>query len=61
MADMANVLIKCPKSGMPVPTGIAMDKVAFATATLKNNTVGLCPDCGESHTWSKDDAFLGGE
>ncbi len=40
---------------MPVGTGISMDRASFETATLQNNTVGLCPECGADHVWSKED------
>lgn len=55
---MGQVLIKCPKTGKPLPTGFAMDQVSFDSSTLTNNTVGPCPHCGENHTWSKSDAWL---
>jgi transposase len=54
---MANVMIKCPKTGKLVSTGISMDKKSFDTAKLVNNTVG-CPACGGKHVWSKEDAIL---
>lgn len=54
---MASVMIKCPKTGKLVPTGISMDKKSFETAKLENNAVG-CPACGGNHTWSKKDAVL---
>jgi hypothetical protein len=55
---MAQVMIKCPKTGKLVPTGIVMDKISFKTSTLTNNTLGNCPACGENHVWSKKDAIL---
>lgn len=54
---MPSVKIKCPVTGKDVPTGMVMDLVSFANATLTNNTI-QCPHCGKVHTWSKVDAFV---
>jgi hypothetical protein len=56
---MPRVMIKCPKTFMLVPTGIAMSKSSFDNPTnvLATYTV-RCPSCGEKHTWSKSDAVL---
>jgi len=60
MSDHARpIVIRCPTTGGFVTTGIAMDAGSFASCSLSNNTVGPCPHCGGSHTWSKADAFLG--
>lgn len=58
---MAQVMIRCPKSKMPVPTGISMSKAAFESSTLENNSIGPCPDCEATHTWSKSEAFVLGD
>jgi endogenous inhibitor of DNA gyrase (YacG/DUF329 family) len=57
---MSNVVIKCPQTGKTIPTGIAMDKVSFESATLTNNSFGPCPACGRRHTWDKRDAWVQG-
>lgn len=54
---MGMVMIKCPKTGKPLPTGIAMDKKSFESSSMSNNSVG-CPHCGESHVWNKRDAWV---
>jgi len=54
---MAQVMIKCPKTKKPIPTGMSMDRRAFETSTLTNNST-YCPICKTTHTWSKADAFL---
>jgi endogenous inhibitor of DNA gyrase (YacG/DUF329 family) len=56
---MGMVMIVCPTTKKPVPTGIAMDKASFNSSTLTNNSVS-CPHCGKMHVWSKRDAFLAG-
>lgn len=50
-------MIKCPKTGKPVPTGVVMDAASFATASLTGNRV-KCPHCPETHRWDKKDAWL---
>jgi hypothetical protein len=55
---MAKVMIRCPKTNNPVPTGNEVD----TQKTLDNNTLagsfGPCPECGERHTLSQRDLFL---
>jgi hypothetical protein len=53
-------MIRCPKTDDPVDTGVVMGKEAFESGStpLINITLGKCPACGESHAWSKYDAFL---
>ena len=54
---MANVVIKCPKTGKLVPTGMNMDEASFKTSSMSGNSF-ICPACGETHTWNKDQASL---
>jgi predicted RNA-binding Zn-ribbon protein involved in translation (DUF1610 family) len=54
---MLAILIKCPKTGKIINTGISMAAEIFETATLSQNAV-ECPYCGETHVWDKKDAFL---
>ncbi len=56
---MGMVMITCPTTKKPLPTGIAMDKASFNSSTLTNNSVS-CPHCGKMHVWSKKDAFHAG-
>jgi len=55
---MARVMITCPETGNPVPTGFDMDEGSFEGSTLTDNTFSPCPECGQAHTWSKEDAYL---
>jgi hypothetical protein len=57
---MARIMIRCPKTQRPIPTGIAADPAAYETLTLEGNSV-KCPACGETHVWDKKDAFLEGQ
>lgn len=56
---MAMLMIKCPKTGKPVPTGMDMpvEQVKSGQIQLENNSVGPCPECGETHTWSGKDVL----
>jgi endogenous inhibitor of DNA gyrase (YacG/DUF329 family) len=56
--NMGTVTIKCPKTGKPLGTGIAADKVSFESSSFENGKAGPCPHCGETHTWSKRDAWV---
>lgn len=54
---MPMVMIKCPKTGKDVPTGIAMDKKSFDTSQMSGNRL-RCPHCGDTHVWNKSDAYI---
>jgi hypothetical protein len=51
------VVIRCPKTGEEVPTGIMVDIEQLHTLP-KNRMPLLCPACGEEHQWSAEDALL---
>jgi hypothetical protein len=54
---MVEVLITCPKTGKPVPTGFKMEPDSFDSNQMFDNAF-QCPQCSLMHTWSKKDAFL---
>jgi hypothetical protein len=54
---VARVMIRCPQTQEPIPTGMSMDEQSFESATLSQNSV-QCPQCGQMHTWDKEDAWL---
>ena len=54
---MARVLIVCPVTGHQVWTRMEMDRQSFDRATISGESF-MCPACGQSHTWDKEDAFL---
>lgn len=54
---MADVMIKCPVTGVPVATGIGMDFESLKNVDMRDNTLGDCPSCGQDHVWQKKDAF----
>ena len=50
-------MIKCPRTGRAIATGIGMSRDTFKTSTLTHNSV-RCPACGQTHTWDKKDAWV---
>ena len=52
-----DVMIVCPETQLPLPTGVQLNEDVFATALFVNVKV-LCPHCEAEHRWSKGDAFL---
>ena len=57
---MARIMIKCPSTGKAILTGMAADESSFASSGYATNEV-FCPECKQSHIWSKKDAFLEGQ
>lgn len=56
---MPKPTITCPETGRQVDTGTSMDVATFLTAKITNAKLD-CPACGNTHTWSKDDATFPG-
>jgi hypothetical protein len=55
---MSMLMIKCPATGRPVPTGIEIEPDTLAQ--LPDIGSGLtCPACGHHHIWQKNDAWIG--
>ncbi len=54
---MGRIMITCPMTGRPVPTGLVMTREEFEAAVL-SGSVARCPACGRIHPWSKRDASL---
>ena len=54
---MPRVLITCPSTNQPVPTGLTMDAEAFAMEVFDDRFV-HCPHCQLTHGWATDDAYL---
>jgi len=57
MGDAGRVMITCPTTGRPLPTGMVMSVDAFVASALSTNPV-ICPHCAKPHTWSKSDAWV---
>jgi endogenous inhibitor of DNA gyrase (YacG/DUF329 family) len=54
---MAMIMIKCPKTGKDVATGIKMEKTDFDSSEMSGNSV-KCPHCGDMHVWDKSQAWV---
>lgn len=54
---MADVMIRCPETGEPVPTGIGMGFDAFKSVAMNDNVIESCPSCGKRHVWQQEEAF----
>jgi len=52
------IMIRCPVTGKPVPTGMNVDINSFKSLEFPRNTFSPCPACGQSNSWEKKDAFL---
>src|SRR4051794_28811818 len=58
---MPRLLIRCPATGRPVPTHIALHARSFADLAPGFGSGRLaCPHCGRDHAWTKARAFLEG-
>ena len=54
---MAPLLFMCPKTNQEAPTGIETDADVLRHLP-KIETAVHCPECGEKHFWTRDDAVL---
>ena len=55
---MPRVLIRCPRTGKAIRTGIAVNsQVTFDAKPIGKRSL-HCPHCRDQHVWSKEDAFL---
>jgi hypothetical protein len=56
---MCRLIIGCPKTQQPLPTGIRMNEAAFKDRTKwLGYHATSCPHCHGVHRWSKDNAVL---
>ena len=54
---MAHILVRCPKTGQEVSTGLKTEWVMFET--LPGIQMPLtCPACGETHNWRPKNAWI---
>ena len=57
---MPVVLFNCPKTKLPVPTGDKYDQVSWQALRPSQSIKFQCPLCRETHSWSKETAYLAG-
>jgi len=55
---MPRVLIRCPVTGRPVRTGVAVFSEGTLQANYRHALTFRCRHCRESHSWTWKDAFL---
>jgi hypothetical protein len=54
---LGTVMIRCPKTGRAIPTGIEVDRAGFQSATVFFSRT-FCPRCQTYHEWFAKDAWL---
>lgn len=55
---MADIFVRCPRTGATVPTGLKTEWVLLKS--LPRVAVPMrCPACGQMHKWKPDDAWIG--
>ena len=54
---MASIMIRCPRTGFDVSTGIEMDWAAFNRLREVHAEIN-CPACGGTHVWTRAEAWL---
>jgi hypothetical protein len=57
---MPVLLISCPVTGKPVPTGLGAGRGA-ADVACTSMAVHPCPHCDRGHVWARADAYFEGE
>ncbi len=55
---MARVMVTCPDSGRQVYTGLNLDWSALEALDKDEEHSFVCPSCGRTHSWTRDDADL---
>jgi hypothetical protein len=55
--ELQRVMIMCPESGEPVPTGVRIDPASVETTDRSERSF-VCPHCFHVHTWTMDDAWI---
>jgi hypothetical protein len=51
------VMVKCPRTGRAIPTGITTDRESFRRKPVFFART-RCPSCGIDHTWFARDAWV---
>jgi hypothetical protein len=54
---MGMVMINCPRTGTPIPTGITTDRDSFGSSAVFFSRT-FCPDCQANHEWFAKDAWV---
>ncbi|WP_141740065.1 hypothetical protein [Bosea sp. BIWAKO-01] len=54
---MRELIVRCPRTGLPVPTGMMSTEKSLRTMKVRG-TITDCPGCGRTHEWLSEDAWL---
>ena len=54
---MGTVMVRCPRTGRDIPTGIVADRRCFEATPVFFARV-LCPICQAEHEWFAKDAWI---
>jgi hypothetical protein len=54
---MGMVMIRCPRTGRAMPTGITIDRESFRRRPVFYSRT-HCPACRTDHTWFAQDAWV---
>jgi hypothetical protein len=54
---MGIVMVKCPQTGRPIPTGIRTDRESFGRSPVFFGQT-RCPICRVHHAWFAGDAWV---
>jgi len=55
------LIIACPVTDEPVPTGIRIDPVSLAAMPIVKATLERCPACDGRHEWFTNEGWLTAE
>jgi hypothetical protein len=58
-SNLLRVMIRCPMTGRAIPTNLTADPATWHSRPIGLNRVS-CPECKQTHAWSKPDAHLEG-
>jgi hypothetical protein len=57
---MPDILIKCPITGKPAPTGLRTETIVLASIPVDLMLELRCPSCLKMHEWRRKDAWVDG-
>jgi endogenous inhibitor of DNA gyrase (YacG/DUF329 family) len=56
-SPVADIVVQCPRTGTPVPTGLKTEWVFLRS--LPRVAIPLrCPACGQTHKWQPHEAWI---
>jgi len=55
---MFKIMITCPVTKKPIETGVKTASREALNSNLFQEHLVICPECYQTHSWRKGDAFL---